>query len=46
MQMQMVAMLIKGLQDFIWWWSVRMQLRSENGDKYNNSLKPTAGAAA
>jgi hypothetical protein len=46
MQMQMVANLMKGLQDFFWHRLVRLQLRSANSDKYNNPLKPTAGAAA
>ena len=36
----------EGPAGFFWWWLDRMQLRSENGDKYNNPLKPTAYAAA
>jgi hypothetical protein len=46
MQMQKVAMLMKGLQDFFWGSFIRLQLRAENGIEYNNSLKPTAKAAA
>jgi hypothetical protein len=43
-QIPVVAMLMKSLQDFFWMRLTRMQLRLRYGIEYNKTLKPTVYA--